>query len=1415
MKRKQNIALFLLVSLALCLLPSQIFGWVTIGPDWAGDDTTMSLNYGSTWNPGAEDALFRWNDIGASSFDFFFNNSNHDHCDRGTACIGTDGNACEWDDFSNGDCDGSPSTALAVTKLNWLIDFCNADVLFNNQYSWTTSARDWTTNSPFEFNTVAIHEFGHALGLDHENRWVATMNCIYHANFRGIHGDDRAGCRNIYPSGSQTDISVTNWVKTDNSCNTAAGLVTGPTSATSGNNVTVQTVMENKGTTAINNLMIRWYLSTNDIISTGDTLLGTNTGASINGPGTITFNRTLTIPSSTSSGTYWIGVIMDPLNTIAESNENNNALEQPRSITITCPSISTPTSVAATDGTWTDRVRVTWNSVSGASNYSIYRNTINSSTGRVLIATDSASPYDNTSATPGVTYYYWVRANRSCGSTSGYSSTNSGWRALVSPTPTATDGTWTSRVRVTWPTVSGASHYRVYRSTTNSSGTATALSSWQAGTLFDDLTAVPLQTYYYWVRAATSSSGTRASAFGTSNSGWRDADCDNPPTWDYLITPTTSWLTTPTRSYIEHGCHIYRMYLEAHKSYNFSLCANDAVGATYTGTGDGDMTMYNWQGSFLWSLNGESDCGFDATTLGSTRENWRPPSDGYYYLRVYDRLDDPASYKLAYRCICADPEAPTTPNPAEENAAVPEDIILSWGNQCVTIDDFNRSDNTNMGPKWIERSGDTSVESFLANALVSTSLMTYEDGSTGNHICADVYHSGSNLQYAALVSGYSSVTNHVFIKFQGSGLFNGLGFYFGNNGNNNGAWSDSGFITIPAFEAARVSTHLVGDRIIVEIDTNWDGIPDQVHERGNLPMQLLGDGTGLGFWGVPSPWVDNFGVLPSAELPVAPLAPLGVADSASVAAAYDPTQNPDYTDPAPLVTNESAEIQIAAGEPGSEFPDATEATAAEETVVFNPDMEGGNWIGAGQAPTEAAPSLFTEGSADLNSAALSAGGVLIDFDDATQPCSFSSATRLTTAYSALGITFQGPGGNDGGAILDECGGFGVSGHSSPNFLAFNPPLTMNDGGNPTAPETLLFSSPVRYVHAKVGTGAGTSGTVYMRAYNSYDLLVDTDTRFMSATMSSLAVEGHDIVRVEITTTSTSYWVLDDLFFTDACMDLGHLTIAPATYANLGNTDRSAAVAVDETITVTSLGIKASIGIVTNLAVTIREVTGATRGQVLATASMPVTPGAQQFHKVPIAFQFRPGIIYDIGFDVGGGWEFDVHDMELYSFQNSLLDPAVGYKIGPFNMIDGGSGGSYSNSLIPHIVACTDDVCPTTYDVYLDTSNPPTTLLCSDVSDPYCPTAAPLSPCEIYYWRVVARNCCGSQSGPVWSFSTDHLLDFTHDDIVDYVDYSVMAENYGASCGPSDWCSHADVTKNGAVNLLDLWYLSYYWLDQCP
>ena len=87
----------------------------------------------------------------------------------------------------------------------------------------------------------------------------------------------------------------------------------------------------------------------------------------------------------------------------------------------------------------------------------------------------------------------------------------------------ATSGTYTDRVKITWSEVAGASYYGIYRSTSSDTRSAVILGSWQTTTSYDDTSARPGVMYYYWVKAATSSSGANASAYSASEAGYRTA----------------------------------------------------------------------------------------------------------------------------------------------------------------------------------------------------------------------------------------------------------------------------------------------------------------------------------------------------------------------------------------------------------------------------------------------------------------------------------------------------------------------------------------------------------------------------------------------------------------------------------------------------------------------------------------------------------------------------------------------------------------------------------------------------------------------------------------------------------------------------------------------------------------------------
>ena len=130
--------------------------------------------------------------------------------------------------------------------------------------------------------------------------------------------------------------------------------------------------------------------------------------------------------------------------------------------TSSLPNPATPTGIAAVAGT--EENVISWNSVAGATGYTLHYSESTPVTTGDPFFTVSGNNYTHTSLDAAKTYYYAVIANGSTGSSplSGEASAQP-----IPAVPTMTVGTSTdSSVTVTWNTVSGAS-YKIYSSTTS------------------------------------------------------------------------------------------------------------------------------------------------------------------------------------------------------------------------------------------------------------------------------------------------------------------------------------------------------------------------------------------------------------------------------------------------------------------------------------------------------------------------------------------------------------------------------------------------------------------------------------------------------------------------------------------------------------------------------------------------------------------------------------------------------------------------------------------------------------------------------------------------------------------------------------------------------------------------------------
>jgi fibronectin type 3 domain-containing protein len=174
-----------------------------------------------------------------------------------------------------------------------------------------------------------------------------------------------------------------------------------------------------------------------------------------------------------------------------------------------------PVNVQASDGAFTDKIQIMWETVPGATFYKLYRYIASTGTPN-LIASPSATTYNDTAPAPGRTYWYWVKAcgTNHCGE---FSENNDGWRSIIAPgNVQASDGTHLDKVAITWDEVGVAASYRVNRADSET-GTKTQIGS-PTTESFDDTTALPGKTYYYWI---TSCAWSKCGGYSAYDTGWR------------------------------------------------------------------------------------------------------------------------------------------------------------------------------------------------------------------------------------------------------------------------------------------------------------------------------------------------------------------------------------------------------------------------------------------------------------------------------------------------------------------------------------------------------------------------------------------------------------------------------------------------------------------------------------------------------------------------------------------------------------------------------------------------------------------------------------------------------------------------------------------------------------------------------
>jgi hypothetical protein len=186
--------------------------------------------------------------------------------------------------------------------------------------------------------------------------------------------------------------------------------------------------------------------------------------------------------------------------------------------------------------------------------------------------------------------------------------------------------------------------------------------------------------------------------------------------------------------------------------------------------------------------------------------------------------------------------------------------------EMILLDDFNRSDSTDLGPLWTDQHWSTNRSvRIYANALTGDydkgDLITY-NGVTSNIVSVDVsIGAEGGTQAAGITMRYLDNGNNLYVKVQdngGTSKFNRLFFYYFYHGIENDHIQGSVtpyYFDLPPFVSAGMTLSVSGNVANVELDTNFDGVTDMSYSYTGVPTDL---GTGIGLINYGYARLDNF-----------------------------------------------------------------------------------------------------------------------------------------------------------------------------------------------------------------------------------------------------------------------------------------------------------------------------------------------------------------------------------------------------------------------------------------------------------------------------------------------------------------------------------------------------------------------------
>jgi len=365
----------------------------------SSSNSTITVNIPSNLSSGVAYSWGLWVDI---SNNIIESNEVDNSITGGSGQVGC--SSTQNDGGTGGDAPSTQSGALSVgnnptTSGYYLGCMDSTDTIDYWMFSMSSGYNvDIQLTSPLtgDFDIYLVHSNGTILDSFSANITILNVS-TFGTSISGVSGtyyiklDVWNGCQNS--SGCAGDYQLRFWTN-QSYPDLVATNVSGSSTGTPGGMASVSYRIDNLGAADAGGFNFQIRLSTNDIISTSDVLVTTNSYSSLVAGGYVYYTFNVTIPSSLSVGnTYYWGLMVDTSNVITESNENNNVVASSGTITIVSlpnleavwisgPSLINPGGTASVTRSFAN----TGGSAAGSFTYGLYLSTNNIiSTGDTLV----------------------------------------------------------------------------------------------------------------------------------------------------------------------------------------------------------------------------------------------------------------------------------------------------------------------------------------------------------------------------------------------------------------------------------------------------------------------------------------------------------------------------------------------------------------------------------------------------------------------------------------------------------------------------------------------------------------------------------------------------------------------------------------------------------------------------------------------------------------------------------------------------------------------------------------------------------------------------------------------------------------------------------------------------------------------